>query len=151
MDIVESLQRAAAGASYSDPMRSVLFTCGEAADEIGRLREAMRGATVIANHAGAEIAQLRLQIKEGCEAARNFGADIVGDDDEPKWCVAAAVVAERKRGEAENERLQAALKRECDLTVTLREAISWIEGLEPEVVEAARRKFNVVAEQKATD
>lgn len=38
MDIVESLRRASAGASHADPMRGVLFTCGEGADEIERLR-----------------------------------------------------------------------------------------------------------------
>lgn len=47
-----------------------------------------------------ELDQLRIGIKEGCEAARNFGGEVVGDDDEPKWCVAAAVIADRKKRQA---------------------------------------------------
>lgn len=61
--------------------------------------------------AADELMGLRLQIKEGCEAARNFGAEIPDDEDEPKWVVAAAVVAERRRRDAEIDRLRAALTR----------------------------------------
>lgn len=50
--------------------------------------------------AADEIERLRLQIEEGCQAARDFGGEIEDNDDEPKWCVAAAIVADRKKREA---------------------------------------------------
>jgi hypothetical protein len=39
IDIVETLHRAAASANVDHPMRSLLYTCGLAADEIERLRQ----------------------------------------------------------------------------------------------------------------
>lgn len=77
-----------------------------------RIAAAIRSAPLTGRKAQAlraEIESLKAEIKEGCDAARRFGGEVVGDDDEPKWCVAAAVVAVRASLEAENEQLKAAL------------------------------------------
>jgi len=74
-DLVGRLQKSATACEFT--ARSVLLR--DAADEIERLREAMKGATIIANTSGlllqaneAEIEKLRSQLVMAQDALREF-------------------------------------------------------------------------------
>lgn len=134
-----------------------LADIGKAADEIERLQGIIDKAFTNLDAALAapdDITSLRLQIKEGCDAARAFGADIPDDEDEPKWVVAAAIVADRKRRPSPSEDVARLIELARDL-VALWESPN-IKALKRsernEAIEATRQQMiEAVAEYEGRD